>query len=1314
MSTRPQQKPRNAAKKVVKKDQSHNNNSDFHYRAPDSKSVAPKKERSKSHVVSYGGSSSSTDMGVPNEAPVTPPAPPTAVSRLLSYSPAINTIQEQERLNALGISARLVRSELAKHPHPISAAIRKTLTARAMHAALSDSIAYRMDEHSLLSIYSSPRDQAIVDVVNKGAVEPIRLYNYRPIITSKDITRYVPNMNQWAGEPVRGAFMVDVYSAGRLRAQNGHPLNYENGPLTPTRMVNIFHDIRFTAENLPSSPIIWVGHSFHGPAGTMEGEGGWIRETDQGRDWIHCRPDSEPTTSPYSRHDPLDWLWTNTTFDDPITNAHLVWNLKATVGSFVMVEFRLIPNRVLTEDLLPPPSQFVEIQLQVREPEPEPFFPCLYPPRPASWVRCLITRDLQHKLELTPSFGAQTVMCLRLTEEKTVDLIRNDPQLQLQMRLFPDHWHGLISVLTLWTTASHARTNAHLVPQFLAENQDSVNTLNHFHSRWGVTFEEERVEPPSCAPFVFAGLALGLLFLSFFIYLFDGFGSLAALISTIFFALSAPAAAACYYAPYPAQVPGVGSFHTRMLIQVFDRLAPVYSLFFWPWITQNKFIYFKIPESFQFYYATLQTVIICPVLEELLKHAHPIFAFLFPLMESAGHARRHHHYGNFCILENCLIHWIFAMCPLEIAIVLHCFYNCLVVYEELLDIRLVSYFVPSYRPRDHFFQRWPRTRAGLFTCLSDLWKILSFVLSFIFFKCLRPLRSSCPHYDAFRTHFYESPWNQRRVFLDVPRLVEVFPPAKAQLPNALTAFVAKKPVRCQKLVKTGHLLVLADRVKPTQTHWFLPTCVPWQRPEPTNANLKHVAKHRLMVAALGNAATQTLWISIIVMLALFCPRFAPIVYGRVSPSWFTHFTGRKLKKYIADLQSYEKCGRLLLEKKSRSVKVMVKTDEALFRVTDGFLEMKPRGISVVASIVQLRVGPFVSEAQDRLKNTWSKTGWEVPTSRLNPPTAFLDTESIHRPRRVLTSMRLYYACGWSDLDLSDWMRLILRNRHQTHILVSGDDGLIYNSLTESFDECDLTMCDQSQDVGFALFERAFNIRLGIPADEADIIKKTTEVPFILEGKGPVPNHIRIDRSHRSERATGGPNTTNGNSIYNAVGHALIYGGYVADYALLGMTVKLKKNLGLHDVTFLKGMWYPTDRGPFWGPLPSRFLKMPKCWRSPLELYPRRTYAEASLQFLADLAHSFSFTLQIPLVRAFVQQFAHQRVQERYDVLDPWQTVRFADTRKPLITEEVWLHLNLRYGLTDADFLEMESMIPATPFHFLSHPGFLRLAMVDYA
>jgi hypothetical protein len=445
-------------------------------------------------------------------------------------------------------------------------------------------------------------------------------------------------------------------------------------------------------------------------------------------------------------------------------------------------------------------------------------------------------------------------------------------------------------------------------------------------------------------------------------------------------------------------------------------------------------------------------------------------------------------------------------------------------------------------------------------------------------------------------------------------------------------------------------------------------------------------------------------------LDLFVPRLAQIDFDRVYPDWVAHFTGRKLKKYEAEKKEYEKSGQPYLLKRLKTVKVMVKTDEALFKVTDNMLEMKPRGISVVAAVVQLRTGPFVAEVQERLKKAWGSEGWTVPLEPHFSSRAFLPNGRL---RRVLDKMRIYYACGWSDVQLSQWMHHVLRHRDETHILVSGDDGLIYNTLEESFDECDLTMCDQSQDVGFASFEKALNQRMGMPEFEAEVLKMTTEVPFLLEGKGPVSNSIKISRKARSERSTGGANTTNGNSIYTAVGHALVYGGFVKDHAALGMTIKMKRQLEWHQVTFLKGMWYPTTQGPFWGPLPSRFLKMPKSWRNPRELYPKRCYREASISFLSDLAKSFRPSLQVPLLRTFVENFADQRSRER-DLTEPWQLVSFAGYRKPELTEDVWLYLNLRYGLLKRDFQEMEAMIPTAPFFFLSHPGFLKLALVDYA
>jgi len=269
-----------------------------------------------------------------------------------------------------------------------------------------------------------------------------------------------------------------------------------------------------------------------------------------------------------------------------------------------------------------------------------------------------------------------------------------------------------------------------------------------------------------------------------------------------------------------------------------------------------------------------------------------------------------------------------------------------------------------------------------------------------------------------------------------------------------------------------------------------------------------------------------------------------------------------------------------------------------------------------------------------------------------------------------------------------------------------------NTQLEPWIEGDLKMCDQSQDFG-ALQYCSWALRqLGVPFLVAEIIRRLTSNKYVLKSNT-VLQVIFIMRVQRAMRDTGNCDTSLGNSIFTASGWVSERLG-IHTFLELGMDVKIHSAKTIYEVTFLKGMWYPTEQGPYWGMLPSRILKVGKSWRDPRDLYKGRSYEQASAQFLNDLADGYRGFLSVPLMRRFVSQFA--RTPRQRDVLEmDWVNVSSASVTKPcVLVEQAWYWLHVRYGLEDVDFMEMEAMIPSKPFVFMSHPGFNRLGAVDYS
>jgi hypothetical protein len=211
--------------------------------------------------------------------------------------------------------------------------------------------------------------------------------------------------------------------------------------------------------------------------------------------------------------------------------------------------------------------------------------------------------------------------------------------------------------------------------------------------------------------------------------------------------------------------------------------------------------------------------------------------------------------------------------------------------------------------------------------------------------------------------------------------------------------------------------------------------------------------------------------------------------------------------------------------------------------------------------------------------------------------------------------------------------------------------------------------------------------------------------------------IKINRSSRPIRDTGGPDTSLGNSCN--IAHAAVYA--IAHYptvkeafAYLGFDMKLKIFNDIKYATFLKGMWYPVEDNEFnyyWGPLPSRLLKIGKTLRDPRVLYQDKNFYSASLKFLNDIACCYSYFLQVPLLKQFVDNYRF--CPQVYDFYEKHK-IQAARCRKPMIAFDAYLVIAQRYGVSESDLFDFESTYPRNTCVFHGHPLYYRMAKVDYS
>jgi hypothetical protein len=146
---------------------------------------------------------------------------------------------------------------------------------------------YKRGSRKILSVYGSSRDKIIADKLNNTKVreidDPLEVILYRPVIVPKDASRVeglevMPDLLEFDG-----FLFGDVY------------MTEDCGEISPAWLAQFVRS---------DAPAIWLGHQFLGAAGTIEGEGAWVRRGD----FIVSKPDASDATEVYTPHPDANWL----------------------------------------------------------------------------------------------------------------------------------------------------------------------------------------------------------------------------------------------------------------------------------------------------------------------------------------------------------------------------------------------------------------------------------------------------------------------------------------------------------------------------------------------------------------------------------------------------------------------------------------------------------------------------------------------------------------------------------------------------------------------------------------------------------------------------------------------------------------------------------------------------------------------------------------------------------------------------------------------------------------------------------------------
>jgi len=1149
-------------------------------------------------------------------------------------------------LKEYGLGVHDTQSMELSH-HPVSAAVRAYLTAQAL--------GFLSKHASICSMYGSGRDVQIHNILSKSVAQPPRLTVYRPNLVGKDLLRKVPaDMKIEAdGIPNQDSYLfVDVYEG-----------------FTPRRILNALAGT--------TKQLIWIGHQFNGPAGVLFGEGGWIRQPGG----ILCRPDD--VIAPYALHSPCDWIWHQGSYTEGANT--LVWVEMLAIGSMRSVLFEVtdLPCQPETTPQIAP--SFVEVTAESYQ------LPGWFPVYLEQWITAyvherflerflhkdtvLVPRSVFNTLVEKNAFRVPSIVGRKQLAASVYDALRSDCDFSLMKALFPVEF-GQVTEVLVRAVYSHK-----LDSRASAMEQDKVYNLPG-SMRMHDAMDYEVPMAQRFGKFQILFITLAVVWVAFRAKV-RRFGSV----------LSYSNALKDVLAYAKMRLINLKNLPYRSLLSNALTTIPA-KIQQWCVDTRTDLsAFFKAVRTDPDY---LESKIVKPV-----WRGRDVLTFMDvpAIYDRMGGPRTWHQF--FLGLETL---GFAGLCVTGCAFLLAQLYNnksalwfvgsvlgeeylkkdpvwcqAIILFELIMGGRAAlgaafMHVVTGYVINDIFLP-WPAFAYNVFIHL-------------MFNIAMTRQRRACL-YAKFRDHFYFSPWEERVLWEDSasPKSVERFDPKLAVTPTQ-EAYCASK-ISDPSLIVTGDLDLLSNGYAPdTHYYWIIPTSVPGFVPKRSDYNLRMVVQHRLLVLPPLSPEFQAVAWSTMKPLI---PQQAPIIWEEWIAPWMAHFDeALKKKRYQKAIREYIKDPQLV--NCVPRVNVMVKTDEMLFKRDSDRYVMKPRCIANIDPLIQVAVGPEIYAATEVLKTIWSFD---------------LKFFELRGYQCCIT-----YAGAATDEDLTRWYNQVeaIKFHKFIAIIVSGDDSLVIvnDGLSYRIIEADASMFDQSQSYGPLSFEYSCLRLLGVSAYAIDLIRKVSYLPYCAFSRK-TDHKVMISRKERPMRDTGGADTSIGNGINMAFAWLRVLTCHVS-FGILGFEMKMIEHESIEDATFLKGMWYRVPDGYFWGPLPSRILKVAKSFRDPGTIY-HLPFEKACEAYLNDVACSYAPFLQVPLLRAFVRKW--HKSPAIYPQISPYKT-QATKNPKPLIHAEALQQVARRYDCSLNDIYEVERMYPDVAFSFVRHPLFEVMAAKDYA
>jgi hypothetical protein len=384
--------------------------------------------------------------------------------------------------------------------------------------------------------------------------------------------------------------------------------------------------------------------------------------------------------------------------------------------------------------------------------------------------------------------------------------------------------------------------------------------------------------------------------------------------------------------------------------------------------------------------------------------------------------------------------------------------------------------------------------------------------------------------------------------------------------------------------------------------------------------------------------------------------------------------------------------------------IFLKADEVLFG-RDGAL--KGRTVKSLDPTIQALTYQSIEQVVDQLKQVFDGS-WAFP----------------------LGDWQLTFAIGsgktgdaldkWFLKNL-DWISL---GKKRAACIFAGDDfyALVHEHDHVQAYENDFSKFDRTQGVHALGAECRILIHLGMEPRKARLLFETQlATPRYQVERYEIKKRLPME----AQRATGGPDTTIGNTLSNmmSVMYAVRTSNGFKDLDVRQLELGFLAKLQVHDdymlATFLKGWWMPTRVDLQWLPLPSQVVKIGKILTDPRSIFPHLAPPQAWRAAAASMAASYgTIPHTYPLFGPFLKRYA-ELTDVTTDLMEVHQLAGLAyrtrrDFSRAPDREVVLDYFIARYGLTLADIEEMEQEIVNVPFPgLLCHVGWAVVARRDY-